>query len=249
MVESKPEWVPERIWILWLDHKNTNCIWEQCANAPEYIQPRPNTQRAILDVGCRCVWTAIESRFDEGAVRTIFDVIDDAAEGPAGSHAEVPHAVRRSLGNKVARLSGALRDALREVAESARSSQGNMIGEDSTGRLPLEMWSPLERAIHNIAESHLGREVPFPVSVAFSKVSRGFDSVLAGLEVGGARWAETRPVVTARGNDPRRLYFIREMTRWFRQFFSTPLREQVAALTRCIYECDMDAATVAKLAP
>jgi hypothetical protein len=254
VVEAKPDRMPDRVWNLWLDHRNTNFCWEPCDDEPQFIHPRPATQKAILDAGCGCVWLAIERRFDEGAARSIFDAIDFAAQGPCGSHAETPHAVRDRLGKKVARLSGNLRDALRELAEAATMPPGKW---DPHLRLPNELSVPLTTVTTALAESgkalYASRksdaELSMQESVLISGIARNFDVVLDALEAAGTKWASTRPEVTAKGSDPRRLYYIRELTRLFRQHFNTPLREQVAALTRCVYDCDMDAATVAKLAP
>lgn len=246
-MESRPEWVPERIWTLWLDHRNTNFCWDPCEDEPEYIHPRPATQKAIRDPECECVWVAMERRFDEGAVRLIFDAIDFSTGGPCGSHGETPHAVRSRLGKKVARLSCSLRDALLEVADAASMPPDEL---DRRLRIPLELSVPLDHAIQTIAESKkIGPEMDVFGHMALSSVVHHFDDVLAALGAAGSAWASSRPEVTAKGSDPRRLHFIRELTRWFRQLFDTPLREQVAALTRCVYECDMEASTVAKLAP
>lgn len=254
MVEAKPDWVPDRIWNLWLDHRNTNFAWEPCGDEPSFIHPRPATQKAILDADCSCVWFAIERRFDEGAARWIFDEIDFATEGPCGTHAETPHAVRNQLGEKVARLSGSLRDVLRQVAEAA-SMPPNQWDRDL--RLPNELSVPLSTAVTKLARSgkalyasgKKSTELSMHESVLVAGIARNLDVVLDALAAAGVAWALTRPEITAKGSDPRRLYYVRELTRLFRRLFKTPLRAQVAALTRCAYGCDIDAATVAKLAP
>ncbi|MEO9078675.1 MAG: hypothetical protein ABI268_05120 [Rhodanobacter sp.] len=249
MVESKPEWVPERIWGIWLIHKDTNFIWENCADVPEYIEPRTATQKAILDPECRCVWEAMESRkADEGAVRMIFDAIGEARLGPAACYAETPHSVRYRLGKKIARLSGSLRETLLEV------SRISAVNHRTGMALPNALSVPLSRAIFAHAQAQKASFVWLAKLDAHEctgllNIESNLNVVLDALEAASAAWASTRPEITAKGSDPRRLHFIREMTRWFRQFFNTPLREQVAALTRCVYECDMNAATVAKLAP
>ena len=76
------------------------------------------------------------------------------------------------------------------------------------------------------------------------------NEMLAGLVVASDQWQSTRPPVAQTNSaDAKRLYFLRKMTSYFCHAYGTPLRECVAALTRCIYQCDMDSATVAKLAP
>lgn len=251
-METKPEWVPDRIWELWLDHRETNFCWDPCGDEPSFIHPRPLTQKAMLDAGCRCVWLAVDRRYEEGAIRQTLDVIDAAAEGPRGSHPDMPHAQRKLIGKRVARLSGELSEALRDL--SAAASQ---ILYERGLELPLEIRVPLDSALIAAAESgkklyasgRNGFELSMQEFVLATSIARDFDAALDAIRAGSLKWAATRPEVTAKGQSPRRLYYVRELTRHFRARFGTPLREQVAALTRCAFDCEMDAATVAKLAP
>jgi len=73
---------------------------------------------------------------------------------------------------------------------------------------------------------------------------------LGTLSVAGEAWADWKSII-ARPNDPnaRRLYFIRSVTELFRRAYREPLRQSVAVLTNCLFDCAIDPSTVAKLAP
>lgn len=243
---NKPDTVPDRIWELWLDHKDTNYIWDPCADAPEYIHPRPATLKAIGDACCACVWDAVDRRFSEGATRFIFDGIQTATEGPNGSHALTPHAVRKQGGKRIARISRELREAIQEVALARTLKEY----PTTMGELPLEIGYVVRQSLDDICASRLTAEkLDSGVSFALGGIVDNLNKVLEGLERGAVAWSLTRPEVNEKSSDPFRLFFIRDMTRNFRAVFDTPLREQVAALTRCLYRSEIDAATIAKLAP
>lgn len=243
---SKPETVPERIWTLWLHHRTTNFIWDECADAPQYIHPRPAVEQAIKSEDCKCVWASLDRRYDEGAVRIIFDAIQAATEGPAGSHALTPHAFRKKSGKQIARLARELRASMEELS-AARTF---MDYPPAFSGLPLEIAIGIATVIDEIVkERMMGKELSFQERYAVSGITDNLVPLLTALEQGALRWSATRPEITEKGSNPFRLHFIRCMTKTFRDTFNSPLREQVAALTRCIYACDMDAATVAKLAP
>lgn len=74
---------------------------------------------------------------------------------------------------------------------------------------------------------------------------------LYSLARGVSEWADTAPLI-ARPNDTGapRLFFIRNMTRWARYRFGTPLRGPVLNLTSVFFEVDqLTESTIAQLAP
>lgn len=74
---------------------------------------------------------------------------------------------------------------------------------------------------------------------------------LHSLARGVSEWADTAPLI-ARPNDSGapRLFFIRNMTRWARYRFGTPLRGPVLNLTSIFFEVDqLTESTIAQLAP
>jgi hypothetical protein len=91
----------------------------------------------------------------------------------------------------------------------------------------------------------------------FSNLRRGalgamyrLDLILGTVAEAADRWAKTKPPITQFGNsNADRLYFMRRMTEFFKEEYGKPLRDQVAALTCVIFDCDIDKETVAKLAP
>lgn len=243
---KKPDWVPVRIWSLWLEHRDTNDLWQPCLDAPDDIHPRPETGKAIHDLGCKCVWKALDRRFDENTVRQIFDDIQEATLGANDSHAETPHAIRSRLGGRAARLSLSLRGVIEEIAD-ARTEERSAWGTDM---LPLEISEPLNQVIRELVNCRSGDRHMSPEDYfALSSIAENIAVVLEALRVGATSWASSHPAVTQKGGDPARVYFVRKMTKVFRESFKTPLRAQVAALTRCLYPGDMTESNVARLAP
>ena len=125
-------------------------------------------------------------------------------------------------------------DGLQEMASAVANDFAPMNSDDLLGAAhknhPIEGWD----------------EFSYGVLIGFLNLSNALLAYANAADV----WKRSRPEV-ARPNDEgaRRLYFIRKMTNYFRKQYGTPLRESVAVLTSSIYKCDMDAATVAKLAP
>lgn len=63
-------------------------------------------------------------------------------------------------------------------------------------------------------------------------------------------WANSTPIVLrSRNGQGRRTYFIRGLTRFYMTFYGKPLRNAVAALVRAIYDTEISAAEIEKIAP
>lgn len=70
------------------------------------------------------------------------------------------------------------------------------------------------------------------------------------FERAGLALAASKPdVPQSRSKAADKTRFIRFATTTMRQHYKTPLREAVASLTRSLYACEVDVATVAKIAP
>ena len=244
----KPETVPERIWNLWLDHRETNAIWDPCSDAPEFIHPRPATEKVILDRECGRVWSTLDRRYDECAVRFIFDLIQDSFDGPAGGGALIPHAVRKRHGTRLASLA---RELAQELA-SLRGLSASSWFHDGPAPLPTEIYRELIRmplAATQLVGTPTKEENTCRLVRSIVVPEKIVDYVLSYLERGAEQWSNSSPVVDERSSNPLRLHFVRSMTIAFHNCFELPMREQVAALTRCLYGSSIDASTVAKLAP
>lgn len=74
--------------------------------------------------------------------------------------------------------------------------------------------------------------------------------ILQGLEAGGIAWSKSKPIIhRPRDGNADRLLFVRDMTTYFRHWYGTPLRKETATLTQKFFDCEIDGAAVAKLAP
>ena len=247
---QKPEWIPDSAW-------TDIAEWHA-------LQSDPSVHKVVAKViacqDCECVWRAIEKRIN----RTVPEPgLRDEALLPAvpltpawldyllrhtpqpmpgvspyiivlatvALYAEwtdeavmLPAAERRRIAGSIANHARALHDAL--------SSAGGL------GKATVPLF-------HDIGENIKKREL-FRADATILPLFECLDAIAEGA----AKWGASLPLVgQPRATGAKRLYFVRRMTKAFRAVFGSPLREQVAALTRCVFECEMDAATVRKLAP
>ena len=266
-MDTQPAWVPEWIWAEFL--KLRNFLNEY----PDIGRDILLAKSVLEDKHCEAVWRAIDKRKGEptrryrqrcqqggfrgdrwiGEAEELFKHLEYAASGIPAAEA-IPASERRAIATKIERHASALRremleldkrcghdgdpwcftDGLQEMASAVANDFAPMNSDDLLGAAhknhPIEGWD----------------EFSSGVLIGFLNLSNALLAYANAADV----WKRSRPEV-ARPNDEgaRRLYFIRKMTNYFRKQYGTPLRESVAVLTSSIYKCDMDAATVAKLAP
>jgi hypothetical protein len=183
-----------------------------------------------------------------------------AARHGAAPHERTPTSERKERGGRIARLACELR---RELAACKIEEWG----------LPNEFHKAIRDTAVTVADEFIDDEKEWAEShglpssqatarekngayraIQFAIVqqdSRGLQfPALAAIENGAKAWAASEATLY-RPSDPNadRLYFIRAMTDFFRENYNTPLREATAALTRCLFACEINASVVAKLAP
>ena len=159
---------------------------------------------------------------------------------------KLPQKARRANAAKMEKSARTLRETL-AIGASQRSLKSrapvlfvNLVEVELAAAIQAAMLKGLATGIH--AEAAM--------TAALNVVSN-IGNVLLAVESAAYEMAHARSSLESSlgSKDPARLQFVRAMTKSFRREFGTPLREQVAALARCIYSCDIDAATIAKLAP
>jgi|SRR5579875_1032295 len=198
--------------------------------------------RIIADKGCKCVWTAIEKRkADAGAsmslrngdapahVLMLFAQVKRFFLGPLELE-RVAGKTRADLGKKIAEQVTALRSSLAEVY--------------SLGGIPDEIAKQLDQALQ-VAST--GRIVPMGATsqdIFFS--TDDTLNALAALARGAKAWALSKPV-QYRASDGPHVYFIKSMSGYFEQCYGTPLHEQVAALTNCLFQKAITKAEVSNI--
>jgi hypothetical protein len=248
-IGARPDWVPQWIWEKYLDLRNKESLVRLPESSIEKLD------KLMADRRCGLVWKTVTRRrgtefkeyraarglpppgdSDWDDMEVLLCRIPVLAAGLLDED-KVTRAERARQGVKVAQAATMLRTAL----EEARISDG---------------WPrPLSAAFANqaLAVGEAGRygemrgweKVVFYDPDAALHVLHG---ALSALGPAAEAWSSWRSAV-ARPKDPNaaRLRFVREMTELFRRMYGSPLREPVAALVSVLFDCDMDANTVAKL--
>jgi len=269
-VDSKPKWVPDWAWEEFLAYSQVGKHFLQSdLLRPTKAPPAESdceqvSRRIIFDKDCATVWNAINRRRGEGKEPSIdgdcFSLLNTAFLGFRGSPTlvVVPGSERKRRGKKIAKLSTLLRDEIFAL--------------DEIGGVPMPirqaLATPLLKALQSAsscdfdknlldeAKAKLGKldgdncDALF-LGVISSKVFLGKEeNVLTSLAEGAVAWSATKPdVYRPDSAGAGREFFVQVMTRHFRNRYNLPLREQVAAITRCLYGGEIDASVVAKLAP
>lgn len=261
-MEEKPEWVPEWIWEV------RSKIRAERSDVNDEWAAKRNTvlDEVIADPGCAVLWKAMSRR--RGTEFVAFNGRLKDFSPPLHKNKDflsselhwveiflcrlplmalglleedkIPAATRRAQGKTIARLASELSAALFE-------SQF----KDGTWPHPLS-YGAMHSAFHTTAGHGYDRLSGWLKQATYDPedaMNQLLDALRA-TAVAGEAWASWESVVS-RPNDPNasRLRFIREVSEFFRRMYDSPLRDCVAALTRCLFKCEMDAATVAKLAP
>ncbi|HXS74482.1 MAG TPA: hypothetical protein VN725_10640 [Rhodanobacteraceae bacterium] len=274
-MESKPEWVP--VWI-WNEYLSERSFWADSTNddADDMQYSALIVERfdaLIRDRGCQCLWRAMDSRrgklkenlrsyFDRkgwrpdipigGEAERVLSHIAEAAEG-IPKHERFSAAERRESGLRIAKLANDLLTALEKIdfIEHGLPRTFNELHQRAAAHIAIELCRVnVERLSSQGVTADALEVIQEWMEVSALASLSDYPTALRAIADGGQEWAATTPPVPRVHSDgAARLYFIREMTSYFREYYNTPLREQVAALTRCIFKCEMDTPTVAKLAP
>jgi hypothetical protein len=229
--------------------------------------------RLILSKSCAPVWRMTEVReadasrrrkalltaryghsdfFEvQSSVGFLLDAIVDASEGVPSSE-DFSLADRRAKGRRIAKLARRLEQEMAQLhSQEDELPFGFETGLAAFASDAANSWVTTGAefmAAHNVTKETLKDAVVLVQCGALAVVfnERGF---LRALESTANEWSNTEPPI-AHANDATALrrYFIRKLTAHMRSTYGTPLRAHVATLTRVLFDCEMDAATVAKLA-
>jgi len=260
-MDERPDWVPDwgwdeylrfvRKWSGWVNHHGNFA----------------DTGQLILEVGkkvvfereCAKLWRAIGRRSPDACknsniVHGVLMRIVFALKGPAADEI-VPARERKERGTRIARM--------------ALDLQQEMMNLSSSGVIPrsfaeaffngAEIVSTQVRGSYDEFENVFGKiplsaealdEIQFSARDGFLAGLKGNFPALTALAAGAKTWMNSEPAIY-RPNDPgaKRLYFLRQMTSYFRSIYGTPLRDATASLANLFFDGNLDAATVAKLAP
>lgn len=250
-MDKRPDWVPEWIWGKYLEVKNDRSKLTASSST--------KLDAIMADPRCEVVWKAITKRrgqefktFREtrGIKLKPSDHWDDVqillcripimASGLSNED-KISSRERSRQGRKIARTSAELRTALLETRVANRWPY------PLSGELEVQTYKMMRAtgANHNDL-CGWERDAIWDHCAALDSLC----GALLALRQAGEAWASWKSVIShPKDGNASRLMFIREMTAFFRRMYDGPLRECVAALTNCLYDCDIDAATVAKLAP
>jgi hypothetical protein len=255
---QRPDSVPEWLWETYQSMKDPALLAESGPFRFPLQEPVVKVLDGLMaDPRCAVVWNAMTRRrgteYKAFRSRNGLDSLDDTS--------------REDVETLLARIPIMAAGLLEEdkVLEAARSRQGAKIAQAvhdlrealSDVRLPTGWPHPFAMAFGNesIAIAKLtsdGSREKWAMTVffdPFAALDVAFEALPA-LGTAAASWGAWQSSVS-RPKDPNaaRLRFIREITGFFRRMYDSPLREPVAVLTNSLFDCDIDASTVAKLAP
>lgn len=260
-MDKKPDWVPEWVW-----SEATEFIRET-SRFPDSTAP-DLARKVVFSRECRGVWpvmsrrnaAAEESWYRKGAqvrprfVWRLLMAAHLALRGPNPQEA-VTAKERKTRGTRIARLASDLRKEL----EAVRAGQGPLpyeleaefcIAAEDIARMFSEEEAEIDQRLRvDRQEEERERNETMIYTGVMQTTQQGFP-MLEAIERGALAWAESSPFAH-RPNEAgaARKYFVQRITHYFREVYGTPLREPTACLTRCLFDCNIDAATVAGLSP
>jgi len=170
---------------------------------------------------CACVWSAIEKRQRENSRAIFSHLLTSLYDFSVAEELEETSISERQ--QKAARVI----DAVKEFRAALKDVHSDKYGWPMQFAFALKTMPP--------------NDDPYRLSATLKRIVSA-----------AKKWVEdAEPPVVKQVNAPnaKRLYFIRQVTNFFQTYYGSPLREQTAALTRVVFRCDIDAATIAKLAP
>jgi hypothetical protein len=247
--KKKSAWVPDWVWV-----EYQACLeeWNRTGLA-EHLPLLINcAERIIKDPGCKSIWSAMERRMVTahkrwaaqqievlGRVRSdlpflcVHQFLLEVHGGMFGLtfHESVPKSERKKKALRIQMLAKKLGAELEGL-------------KDGLGWVPEAFHRPIQP---EVASTNLTMQLrDHAASLSLADTFRA----LSEIQRSAAAWAASVPPITQAASDnARQLYFLRRMTQFFRDRFGTPLREQVAVLTCCLFSCDVTKDDVAKLAP
>lgn len=255
---QKPDSVPEWLWEAYQSMKDPTFPDELGHFRSPLQEPIVKVLDGLMaDPRCAVVWNAMTRRrgteYKAFRSRIGLDSLDDTS--------------RKDVETFLVRIPFMASGLLEEdkVLEAARLKQGAKIAQAvhdlraalSEARLPTGWPHPFAMAFGNesIAIAKLnsdGSREKWAMTVffdPFAALDVAFEALPA-LGTAATSWGAWQSSIS-RPKDPNaaRLRFIREITGFFRRMYDSPLREPVAVLTNSLFNCDIDASTVAKLAP
>ena len=251
-MDVKPAWVPEWVWGEYQKLRDSQESWRwalQCAT----------------DLRCKCVWDALDARRDGTPFvpaskidRVLYPesigeatiLLETTAKFSGGLYKwdAISASDRRSVGKKIGASALALRTAMASLPHEDGKVIGTpfemlfyFLGDD----LANELAKDIEKEGRTLTD-HDRHTVEIGARYAMEKLEFALTELAKTAKV----WTQSKPPV-AQVSQPNagRLYFVRAMTHYFKGQYGQPLREQVAALTSVMFDCDIDGSTVSKLAP
>lgn len=224
---AQPRWVPDWAWSQRTEPGSLDSIGEK------HLARTVEIADEILQADAE-VWPALERH----AARSL-EIWRERVESLGGTVSEVPES-----------------SALWEMSYFAARSLDSFDGHQRyTARERRKAADKAMKSIDYLVDlletmDESGAGLPLEISRRI-RSAEGARNGLFSLARGVSEWAESAPAV-ARPNAPDapRLYFIRNMTRWARYRFGTPLRGPVLNLTSVFFEVDqLTESTIAQLAP
>lgn len=276
-MDTKPDWVPEWVWSEYLSFVRKYSRWAKLPGDSSKTGTRmlEIARLVIFDKNCAVIWPALERRSEvaqstwielnkglpeyvrRGDPHQIISLLTEvalAARGPSPDEV-IPATARKLKGERIARLASELRREVTSIIPDGNCPRifFNAYGDtaDSVCDDVVETCKLLTERIENSAPpSEELEEVRFAGRNGFLYGISGDFPALVAIEQAAIAWSQSEPVIY-RPNDANasRLYFIRRISNYFRVRYHTPLREATAALTRQIFSCEIDVATITKLSP
>ncbi len=257
---QKPSWVPDWAWKEYEETRTAFVAIDGVARAMDRIMTEPD---------CECVWKALERRRSTWDTKialatTVRDTLRpflqdryQPTRGPAchllqfveqalwnSARQRFTPTERTHIANRVAKLANELRDEIGHIVDSQY-----VYGEFGSPIQEFGATCALTLA-HHFPDAFPDEWMINCASDAAYWAGTSYWRLLEAYAKGAANWAEEEPLITQSGSPTaERLAFMRQLTAYFRDIYEKPLRKQVAVLTSAVFNCDMDANTVHKLAP
>jgi len=252
---ARPDWVPEWLWDKYLQIKEEGGD----RPAPEVITQV--LEKLFSDRRCEVVWNAMTKRkgeeFSAFRARRGFVQKDHAldagwddvkmcliripimASGLSEEDKVLP-AKRAKQGEALARLARQLRNELMETRLS--------------NRWPHPLSSDFGMQMYALtSHDHLTEASKRAIEILSTEPEEALGDLcdeLAALASAAQTWGSWESLIKQpNSSNADRLRFIRWMTEFFKNMYDSPLRESVAALANVLFDCNLSAQDVAKLAP
>jgi len=251
---ERPEWVPVWLWDKYLQIK------KEVSEQPTSIALIPVLEKLFADQRCTVVWNAMTKRKGEEfkalkAKQSLEedDELDTGWDNVKLCLIRIP-IMASGLSEEDKVLPSKRAKQGEELARLARQLRNELIETKLSNRWPNPLSSDFGMQMYRLtSHDDLTKASKRATEILYTDPEETLGDLcdeLAALASAAETWASWESLVKQpNSSNADRLHFIRWMTGFFKNMYDSPLRESVAVLANVLFDSNLSAQDIAKLAP